>query len=62
MSVEPRKVTVASLTAMLLRDRALARQNHNPQRAIDAVMLIAKLHGLLVERQQIKVECNLREL
>ena len=44
------EITVDSLTAMLKEDRDLARQNDEASAAITAVMSIAKLHGLVVEK------------
>ena len=48
--VERHNITVDSLTLMLKDDRDLARKNDEASAAITAVMSIAKLHGLVVER------------
>ena len=45
-------ITVDSLTAELEKDRELARQNSQASAATSATMGIAKLHGLLIERNQ----------
>ena len=47
-------VTVASLTAELEEARALAMANGQASAAVQATMGIAKLHGLLVERTEVK--------
>ena len=43
-------VTIDSLTKMLLEEREVAHENGRP--AVDAVMGLAKLHGLIVEKKQ----------
>ena len=45
-------ITVASLTAELEKDRLLARENNQASAATSATMGIAKLHGLLIEKNQ----------
>jgi phage terminase small subunit len=47
---ERHNVTIDSLTEMLKEDRELARKNDEASAAITAVMSIAKLHGLVVEK------------
>ncbi len=46
------EVTVASLTAMLLDDRKLARELGQPAAAVSAIEKIGKLHQLFVERTE----------
>ncbi len=48
------EVTVASLTAELEEARALAMENGQASAATQATMGIAKLHGLLVDRSEVK--------
>jgi hypothetical protein len=43
-------VTVMSLTAKLEEDRKLARELGQPSAAVTAVMGMAKLHGLLIDK------------
>lgn len=45
-------ITIDSLTEMLRQDRDLAHQTMSPAAAVSAVMGIAKLHGLIVEKRQ----------
>ncbi len=47
-------VTMASLTAELEEARVLAMANGQASAAVQATMGIAKLHGLLVERTEVK--------
>ena len=47
-------VTVDSLTEMLIEDRALAHSEGQAGAAVSAVATIAKLHGLLIDRKEIK--------
>ncbi len=47
-------VTVASLTAELEEARTLAIANGQASAAVQATMGIAKLHGLLVDRAEVK--------
>lgn len=47
-------VSVESLTQMLIEDRALAHSEGQAGAAVSAVSTIAKLHGLLIERKEIK--------
>jgi phage terminase small subunit len=49
-SAERHEVTVDSLTEWLMDARALAMASRSPAAAVSAIMAIAKLHGLLVER------------
>ncbi len=48
------EVTVASLTAELEEARALAMANGQASAAVQATMGKAKLHGLLVDRSEVK--------
>ena len=52
MHVERHIVTVDLLTRELDEDRQLARRINQPSAAISAVMGKAKLHGLIVERNE----------
>ncbi len=52
-------VTVASLTAELEEARTLAIANGQASAAVQATMGIAKLHGLLVERSEVKTTGDL---
>jgi phage terminase small subunit len=52
-------VTVASLTAELEEARTLAITNGQASAAVQATMGIAKLHGLLVERTEVKTTGDL---
>jgi phage terminase small subunit len=45
------EVTVDSLTEMLKEDRELARKENEPNAAIKAVEVLAKLHGHMVEKK-----------
>lgn len=47
-------VTVDTLTAQLIEDRALARKNDQASAAIQATMGMAKLHGFLIDRSEVK--------
>ena len=46
-------VTVDSLTRMLKEDRELARSTDDPAAAINAVVAIAKLHGLVIDKKNV---------
>ena len=48
------EVTVASLTEELEEARSLALEKGHASAAVQATMGIAKLHGLLVERSEVK--------
>ena len=48
------EVTVASITKMLLQDHDEARQLGQMSAAVSAVQTIAKLHGLVVDRSEVK--------
>ncbi len=52
-------VTVESLTAELEEARALAIANGQASAAVQATMGIAKLHGLLVERTEVKTTSDM---
>lgn len=47
-------ITVESLTGMLLDDRNLARELKQPGSAVSAVEKIAKLHGLMIDKKEIR--------
>jgi phage terminase small subunit len=50
---ERHNVTVDSLTADLVADRLLARNNKQASAAITATMGMAKLHGLMVDKKEL---------
>ena len=54
-------VTVDNLTAELIADRELARENKHPGAAITATMSIAKLHGLDITRAKIDAGVNVHD-
>lgn len=47
-------ITVDTITEMLKEDRELARTNAQSGAAVSASMGLAKLHGLIVEKREIK--------
>ena len=49
-SAKKHEITVDSLTAMLKEDRDLARTNVQTSAAVSAVMGLAKIHGLIVDK------------
>jgi phage terminase small subunit len=51
-------ITVDSLTEMLKEDRELARTQGEPGAAINAVLAIAKLHGLLIDSKNVNLNAN----
>ena len=52
------EVTVDILTEMLKADRELARLEKRPDAAINAVLALAKLHGLIVDKKKVDVDAN----
>lgn len=50
---ERHEITIERLTDMLIEDREMARKNDQSAPAIAAVMGLAKLHGLIVDKQQV---------
>lgn len=50
---ERHEITIERLTDMLMEDREMARKNSQSAPAIAAVMGLAKLHGLIVDRNQV---------
>jgi hypothetical protein len=52
------EITIDSLTKMLKADRELARTEKKPGDAINAVMSIAKLHGMVVEKKNVDVNAD----
>ena len=50
------KISVKSLTDDLIRLRNLAEANSQPAAGVAAVGMIAKLHGLVVDRQELRAE------
>jgi phage terminase small subunit len=55
------EVTVSVLSDMLFEDRKLARDLGQPAAAVSAVEKLAKLHGLMIERKEVRTG-NLDEL
>lgn len=55
-------ITVDSITEMLKEDRALARQNAQTGAAVSASMGLAKLHGLIVEKREVKNVSSVEDL
>lgn len=53
-AAEKHKITVDTITEMLKEDRELARTNAQSGAAVSASMGLAKLHGLIVEKREIK--------
>jgi hypothetical protein len=51
-------ITVDSVTRMLIADRELARENGQPSAAVSAVMGLAKIHGLILDKAQISGDEN----
>jgi phage terminase small subunit len=49
---ERHNITIDSITAMLKEDRELARENAQSSAAVSAVMGLAKLHGLIIDRAE----------
>jgi hypothetical protein len=49
-------VTVGSLTRKLDAMYSLAEANNQPAAGVAAVGMIAKLHGLIVDRQEVRAE------
>src|SRR5262249_40690038 len=50
------EVSVRTVTAMLVADRNLARENRQAAAAVAATHAIAKLHGLLIDRSEARIE------
>ena len=48
------EITIESLTAMLLDDRAQAKELGQTAAAVSAVEKVAKLHGLMIDRKEIR--------
>lgn len=48
------EVSIERLTEQLYEDRTLARENGQPAAAVSALMGIAKLHGLLIDKKEIR--------
>jgi phage terminase small subunit len=52
------EITVDSLTDMLKEDRELARREGEANAAINAVLAIAKLHGLIIDSKNVNLNAN----
>lgn len=48
------EITVERLTEMLIEDRDLARKMEQPSAAVSAVTALAKLHGLIIDRKEVR--------
>lgn len=55
-------ITVDSITEMLKEDRDLARQNAQTGAAVSASMGLAKLHGLIVEKREVRNVTGVEDL
>jgi len=51
-SAEKHEITIDTLTQMLKEDRKLARGEKQSAAAVSAVMGLAKLHGLIVDKNE----------
>lgn len=51
-SAEKHGITIESLTLMLKEDRQLARDKEQASAAVSAVMGLAKIHGLIVDKNE----------
>ena len=56
------EITVDTITEMLKADRDLARQNAQTGAAVSASMGLAKLHGLVVEKREVKHMSGVEDL
>lgn len=56
------EITVDSITEMLKADRELARSNAQSGAAVTAVMGLAKLHGLIVEKREVTHKQSVEDL
>ena len=54
-AMERHDITVDTLTEMLIEDRKLARDKEAPAAAVSAVMGMAKLHGLIIDKAKTDV-------
>ena len=52
------EITLDSLTEMLKADRELARQEGEANAAINAVLALAKLHGLIVDKKNVAINAD----
>ena len=57
---ERHNVTIGNLTAMYIEDRLAARDAKQYSSAIAAVTGLAKLHGLITDKQKVEVDANIR--
>lgn len=55
-------ITVDSITEMLKEDRDLARKNAQTGAAVSASMGLAKLHGLIVEKREVRNVTGVEDL
>ena len=56
---ERHKITIDSLTSRLTAAEQLGLSNNNPSAAVSAIMGIAKLHGLITDKQKVDVNGQL---
>jgi hypothetical protein len=61
-SAAKHEITVDTITAMLKEDRDLARQNAQSGAAVTAAMGLAKLHGLITEKREVKHVTGVEDL
>lgn len=59
---ERHDINVDTLTQMLKEDRQLARENAQSSAAVNAVMGMAKLHGLLVDNVKAEVDATVTRI
>jgi len=56
---ERHNITIDSLTSRLTAAEQLGLSNNNPSAAVSAIMGIAKLHGLITDKQKVDVNGQL---
>lgn len=59
---ERHEITIDTITEMLKADRQLARENAQSAAAVTAAMGLAKLHGLIVEKREVKNVSTVEDL
>ena len=57
---ERHNVTIDNLTAMYIEDRLASRDAKQYASAIAAVTGLAKLHGLITDKQKVEVDANVK--
>lgn len=61
-AMERHDISIDTLTAMLKEDRLLAHKVEAPAAAVSAVMGIAKLHGLIVDKAKVDIRREITDL